>query len=385
MRKLSENKRARTSDDGGYYAIKGFLYQFDKTLIEIMINPYTTVCIENRQDIDYEDYVLQVKHKERQDYFPSKIRDPIEKLIESFSQDPSRKYCLYCHFRNMTPHDWQLTIDELDSIISTRAKARYPKPLRERFSVGFTVCFSEDYETQFEQTITLIKTSFSIHNDDEAILYHSIFRSKLLDRSITPKSNRKVCFSDLNDFLKDAEVTIFHAAYMKYMGTERYNNLIKKQYFTFSVPNINNFERLFLIEHDSAAHQVDLIEIVNRLAKKFYRKGKSPQPYIIVRNLDDTSLKMLKRALIDSGTVFFDGTYFDGDQFRLDALTKESVNNESFTVKIVPESQIQNLLQQAKIKELFQFFVDKPVDLPVPGKHYRIQINDTGQIKQMIS
>jgi hypothetical protein len=36
-----ENWRNRMTDenDGGYYAIKGFLYQFDKTLIEIISNP----------------------------------------------------------------------------------------------------------------------------------------------------------------------------------------------------------------------------------------------------------------------------------------------------------------------------------------------------------
>jgi hypothetical protein len=47
--------------DGGYYGIKGFLYQFDRILIEVFRNPNTYVAFENRQDIDYEDYVLQMK------------------------------------------------------------------------------------------------------------------------------------------------------------------------------------------------------------------------------------------------------------------------------------------------------------------------------------
>jgi hypothetical protein len=66
-----------SNNDGGYYAIKGFLYQFDKTLIEILKNPDAVVMIEHREDIDYRDFVIQVKHKETQDYKYHKIRKPV--------------------------------------------------------------------------------------------------------------------------------------------------------------------------------------------------------------------------------------------------------------------------------------------------------------------
>ena len=385
-RKSAHNPNRRKARDGGYYAIKGFLYQFDKTLIELMNNPCSMVCIENRQDIETEDYVLQVKHRETQTYSPIKIREPIEKLMDSFSEDPTRKYRLYCYFKNRTPHEWQLTMQELDSIISTRMKSRHIRPLREQFIACFAVCFSEDYETQFEQTIALIKAAFSISSDEEAILYHSIFRSKLLDRSIRLDPNeRTICFSDLRRFLEEAEITIFSAGYVKYLEAEKYCKLIKKRYFTFSAPNINNFERVFLIEYDSSAHDNDLIEIVNRLGKKFCRRGKSPQPYVIFRNLDDSRLKIIKQSLVDSGQYFFDGTHFDGDRFRLDDLVQDSVSDGAFTVKIVAESQAQNILQQANIREVFQFFLYSPIDFASSAKHYRIQINNTEQVKQMIS
>ena len=57
---------ATKQDDGGHYAIKGFMYQFDKTLLEALAHRHTTIRFENQQDIDYEDFVLQVKHKETQ-------------------------------------------------------------------------------------------------------------------------------------------------------------------------------------------------------------------------------------------------------------------------------------------------------------------------------
>src|SRR5713101_3041174 len=116
---LSATRKHLTAkpDEGGYYAIKGFLYQFDKTLIEVLSNPNTTIRFENRQDIDYEDFVLQVKHKETQNYAPSKIRKAVKQLMAFFVQDPSKRLCLYCHFKDKGEHAWTPTLAEIDLLI----------------------------------------------------------------------------------------------------------------------------------------------------------------------------------------------------------------------------------------------------------------------------
>lgn len=70
-------------EEGGYYAIKGFLYQYDKAILEILLKDEgLPVYIERIQDIDCENYVLQVKHREAADYSASKIREPIIKLLD---------------------------------------------------------------------------------------------------------------------------------------------------------------------------------------------------------------------------------------------------------------------------------------------------------------
>lgn len=68
--------------DGGYYAMKGFLYQFDATLMKILKHPNQKIRFEVEQDIDYEKFVIQVKHKEAVKYSPSKIRGAIKQLID---------------------------------------------------------------------------------------------------------------------------------------------------------------------------------------------------------------------------------------------------------------------------------------------------------------
>jgi len=54
--------------NGGYYAIKGFTYQFDKSLLEVLANQSKQIEIEQIQDIGIEGFYIQVKYKETQ-YF----------------------------------------------------------------------------------------------------------------------------------------------------------------------------------------------------------------------------------------------------------------------------------------------------------------------------
>ena len=343
----------------------------------------TRVAFENQQDIDYENFVIQVKHRETQTYSDSKVCKPVERLMELFSRDTAKRFCLYCHFCDRQPAEWHLTPSELDTVLSEEAKGKYSKSLLEQFCSSFIVKFSEDYETQFSQTLALISSSFNLR-EGEAILYHSIFQSKLLKLSLLPNPDRQVCFRDLKGFLDDAEVTVFQRAYSKYLDAARYAKLIKATYFTFKEPNLENFERLFALQCDTGVGHVGLSKIASRVARKFFKKGKSPQPYIAFLGLEEDTVKELKRALFDQGRPFFDGTHFDGDRFRLDELAEKRLDEDSFDLKLVPEAEIPNLAQRIKLREVFQFFVDCPTEIYTRGKHYRIQIENTDQVVQMI-
>jgi len=51
------------SEDGAYFAIKGFIYQFDKTILEVLnqTDENAYVKIEQEQDLEYTNFVVQVK------------------------------------------------------------------------------------------------------------------------------------------------------------------------------------------------------------------------------------------------------------------------------------------------------------------------------------
>ncbi|HTC62739.1 MAG TPA: hypothetical protein VK709_07845 [Candidatus Saccharimonadales bacterium] len=377
---------AAKTEDGGYYAIKGFLYQFDKTLVEILENPNTTVSFETHQDINYEDFVLQIKHKETQTFANNKIRKAVIQLLTFFKQNPTKRILLYCHFKDKPIQDLRLSLTQLDTLIGFSGKKLFPQSVRQHFIARFAIRFSEDYKSQFENVLALIMASFSLQSRELAVLHHSIFRSRLLDLSLEQKSNRKLGLQDLRSFLEDVEVRWFEGTYSKYVGVEKYLRLIKNTYFTASTPNIENFERLFIIECDSLASQSDLMKITVQLSKKYFRKGKSPQPFVLFQKIPETRLFELKQMLLDGGFDFFDGTHFDGDRFRIEDLAGNPTTPREFNIKIIKENQVSKLLNKVPMREVFQFFIQNPVDLNISGKdHRRIQIGKTTQILRIIS
>ena len=74
--------KSKNKMDGGYYAIKGFAFQIDKAILEILdADDSTQVKIEEIQDINSENFVIQVKYKEKARFTPSKIKEPVLQLI----------------------------------------------------------------------------------------------------------------------------------------------------------------------------------------------------------------------------------------------------------------------------------------------------------------
>jgi hypothetical protein len=372
-----------SSNDGGYYAIKGFLYQFDKSLIEILRNPEIKVGIEKIQDININNYAIQVKHKETQNYSPSKIKDAIIQLIDLFKKDKSQKFCLYCYFKDKSPCLYKLNLTKLDKIIGDK-KDEYLPYLKKEFINNFQINFSDNYEEQFENLIDIIKNSFSLFSRDKAIIYHSIFRSKLFDISIKTKEEREISKNDLLLFIKDTEKTIFYLSYSKYLDREKYEKIIRKEFFTFKVANIDNFERLFIIDCHQYMNLVDINKIVNCISKKYFKVSKSPQPILCFLNLQNGKLIDLKQELIDQGIMFNDGSLFNGDRFRLDRIIESELTNNQLKVKIVDFDHLYKILEKIKIKEIYQFYINSPILIETDHKHIKIQIEETNQILRMI-
>ena len=238
------------TQSGGYFAIKGFTYQFDKSILEVLANQGRDVEIEQIQDIGINNYYIQVKYKETQNYADSKIKPAIIQLIDCFIKDKTKSFALYCYFKDKSSQKAVLTEEQLDKILAS-AKDSYTSDDKKSFSEHFSLEFSENFAKQFTKVIAEIKSSFTLRNEEEATVYHSIFRANLLEVATRRNPRKRIInFRGLKILVGKKEKIIFELAYCKYLKNERYLKYLKKEYFTFNKVNIPNKERFFVLEID---------------------------------------------------------------------------------------------------------------------------------------
>ncbi|MDO0823319.1 hypothetical protein [Desulfosporosinus nitroreducens] len=315
--------------DGGYYAIKGFEFQIDKTILLILDSEdHTPVFLEQIQDINTDGYVIQVKYKETQDYIPSKIKDPIIQLISEYQKDSSKIYYLYCYFKDTQEVIKTLTTEELDSILGNK-KGNFDATLKRGFVSSFKLQFSKSFQEQFEKVIIEIQTLAICSDFDEALIHYGCITNHL--RKIVVMNTNIGCRTctkkELLKLISRNRKTIFDSAYRTYKGDEKYFLFIKKQHFTFR--NIDNWERFFIIELLGNENISSIKSVVLNIKDKFYKKHmraiKSGAPYIFLKGISMETLKTLKRELISDGNVVKDGYDFKDADFNFNSITEKKL------------------------------------------------------------
>ena len=220
--------------DGGYYAIKGFEFQIDKTILELFKADDTIpVCLEQIQDINTNDFVMQVKYKETQDYTPSKIKEPVIQLINEYKINPTKKYYLYCYFNGIEEENRSFTINELDRILGNK-KADFCESIKNSFCLNFELNFSKTFQEQFEQAVAKIQENSNCSNFDEALIYYGSIANHLRKIVVINSDVKKrICTkSKILEIINKNRKTVFDSAYRIYKGKQQYIAEIKRHHFT---------------------------------------------------------------------------------------------------------------------------------------------------------
>jgi hypothetical protein len=373
-------------EDGGYYAIKGFTFQFDKSLLEVLANQESDVEIEQIQDIGVDNYYIQVKYKEAKTYSPSKVKDPMVRLLKCFIGDKSKKFHLYCYFSDKSPERVELTTEELDQILGTK-KDCFTQDDKKAFIACFVLEFSGNFEQQFEELIKKIKNCFQLRSEKEAALYHGILRATLLELAINKdKIQRTINFQKAKELIAKKEKIIFESAYSKYLSYEQYLDHLKKELFTFKKANTPCLQRLFVIDMDALIRDSEIIEMINNISCRFFIKETSPAPYICLIGLDNKRLVTIKQKLWDAKLFFIDGTNFNGDRFRISDLLSDNYkdHNSNAKFKFLSIVELSDLLKAEELDDIFVFITSGNIDCVSIENSVGICIENTSDITKII-
>ncbi len=375
--------------DGGYYAIKGFEYQIDKNILEILeqsdINK--AINIEQNQDIDSADFVMQVKYKEAVKFVPSAIKKPLIQLIEEFKKDNNKNYILYCFFGDFNGYTESTTID----IILGSSKSNYTTTEKTDFQKSFQLKFSPKFDIQLEQTIDeIIKLGYK---EEEAIIHHSRITKHLRNLVInhSPKNitNRTTTKKEIIELIKNDRRIIFTNSYRTYKGDISYFKKLKKEYFTFR--NVDKTIRFFIIELDSGESVSELVHISKRISSKYFkiltRDVKGESPFIFFRNITDAVLADVKTRLNEDGIEIKDGYDFKGASFNINSISRKSAKDNKVALKLInQENELVQLLglNLSITKEVFQFFQTKSEEYVHRLREVKIEIKALNEIENII-
>lgn len=335
--------------DGGYYAIKGFEYQIDKTLIEVLTarDHESVICLEQIQDINTDDFVMQVKYKESAKLIPSVIRNPIVQLISEYNSVPTKNYILYCYFGDTNGYSETVDIDFLNEILGSEGK-KFDTPTKEQFLTKFKLCFSEDFQTQFLDVLSKLQGLGYCNTKEEAIYYYSILedylRKKVVNHPPADMANRKVTKNEILEYLESGRKIIFTSAFKEYKGEQAYLRLVKSK-FKKPVKNQNTIIVLGSVKEDT----VDLGNLIHQIIKKHYSRATyDVKPIMFV--ISDDKVQHVKRILIKEKSFFNDGyesisfcqdLFFSGpiiNRKKSGTRVNDSLSRSSFYSRVISKS-----------------------------------------------
>lgn len=356
-------------EEGGYYAIKGFSYQYIISLIEIFkCNDSKKVfSFESIQDFNTEEVIYQMKYKETQKFSNSKIKEPTLKIFEQF-KTIKKDYILYVYFNDKENEKLVFnSIEELDKVLLNCKIGdklfTFTKEEKENFIKHYKVIFSKNYFFKSDELLQNIKNELSVSFESAEIYLFSLVGFIINLISNNEAKNRKITKSELITFLKNKSSEIFRDFFFKNKEKEKYLKFIRKEFFFER--NINNHNRLFIINLESNKID-DYYECITTIVKKYYLLNKkrtmiiSKAPYIYIPRVSEDLLVKLKTKL-NADFLMTDGYRFYKSPFDLNYITKNFSARENLSCKIINnEIDLKKViieLKEAGIK-IFEFYDD---------------------------
>ncbi|MDD2766346.1 MAG: hypothetical protein PHH40_01110 [Candidatus Moranbacteria bacterium] len=391
----------QNTTDGGYYAIKGFAYQIDKAILELLNTDdnNANINIEQIQDIDSNSYVIQVKYKENAKLVPSQVNKPISQLIEEFKKDNKKSYILYVFFSDLNGYadkvdkDKKISKETLDELLGTQ-KDIFTNQEKKNFANNFYLFLSPEFQAQFNSIILKLKEAGFGDTDEETIFYYAnisdYLYKKVCNNSIAQVRKRTCTQKEIFDYLKNGKKLISNSSFREYQGDQKYFNFNKKQFF--SQRNIDYFERFIVVELNGDEDVAELKEILYKIKNKFYnisgdwtfKRIKSPAPYVFLKNISEEKLILLKTQILKEGMVFKDGFDFHGALFSLTSIKADSTTHNNLCLKLINnEENFQSLIGEdfKKTKEVYQFYINESIPIESDIKNISIKIKNILDIK----
>lgn len=376
--------------------IRGYLYQFDNTILQILDHEDETssFTVEGVEDIDVEQIgnetiAIQCKYYEKSDFTPSKIKEAISWMVKDFSkrigeQKELIQYKLFGHYQSgQEKLPQSITTEYLkENFLTTRTQAKEDKPSVVT-QVHIDLALSDENLELFISKLTLkidgptldqqhssillrlIELNICSSTDVEFFYAKSIYIIRNLAKNPL-ETERKITKKKFINQLKDSKKMIFDYWYLEKVNVDKYCRSIRKRYFNNTQ---SKFNRFFMIDTTSIGFN-ELKDLVRRISVKWsnlkgVRQIEKFCPFVYLHNISDEILITLKEELIADNLLIEDGYYYQGGNFNITLFLRDIEGYGSpyrTHLKIINHLDDFELLRRERIpnKYVYQFYVKEP-------------------------
>ena len=357
--------------------IKGFLFQFEKTLNELLFaeNDEDIITVEGIEDIDVDvsgmmNYIQCKYHETQDNYCNSIIEKPIIQMLNhwcSANQDASINYKLYCHFPNEENRKESLSEEIIKGFLNKNTPDKLEKlkdGIRKhihKFGDNSIIEFISRFTIEFSSSLAQLKDSnidrLRQLNFNEDIITEVVHPNALfIIHELAIKNNindRKISVKEFLQKLKSLDKVLLWK-YSKFLNNYR-QILTRKRKYLHDNLNINLRRRCFVFDVDSFKdfENTIIIFIKEYLDKFQYKNSKlhisneNIPMFIIANNFESfkTVYKGLRNKNINANIGFtFDLEDWSENEFFKDAVINLKQGAIDFRIRLlyIDENIIEN-------------------------------------------
>lgn len=351
--------------------IKGYFYQFDKSILEILeqSNETDMVTIEGVEDIDIENSdernFIQCKYYEKTDFDNSIIRKPIQLMFRHYLEnrtDPKDKnftYRLYGYYNKGHEKLLELTTENLRTyfldfskygVIDESGNSNYQiknkkgevifeetvedddiEDFKNHLFIGIK---ADSYENQIEKIKSKIQNDLSDYSEEDIELIY--FNALKIIKDLACEHNiekRQISKKEFWDRIKTKNY-YFERWMSELLEWKNYKKIIHKKYFP-RVSNLSPAHRFFLL--DCQGESVNNVKnVISEISRKYSRLIHQFSPYVYLYNtLNVDFVTELKEKLYEDGCFFKDGFPFKNSKFRFQEMLIKPDKFNGISVRIL--------------------------------------------------
>lgn len=351
--------------------IKGYFYQFDKSILEILeqSNETDMVTIEGIEDIDIENSdernFIRCKYYEKTDFDNSIIRKPIQLMFRHYLEnrtepkDKNFTYRLYGYYKKGHEKLLELTTENLKTyfldfskfgVIDESGNSNY-QIKNKKGEVIFEETVEDDdiedfknhlfidikadsYENQIEKIKSKIQNDLSDYSEEDIELIY--FNALKIIKDLACEHNiekRQISKKEFWDRIKTKNY-YFERWMSELLEWKNYKKIIHKKYFP-RVSNLSPAHRFFIL--DCQGESVNNVKnVISEISRKYSRLIHQFSPYVHLYNtLNVDFVTELKEKLYEDGCFFKDGFPFKNSKFRFQEMLIKPDKFNGISVRIL--------------------------------------------------